>query len=645
MRVFCLVFSVLLSFSLAQGQVTTNKPTLPSDTKVMPELMLEAQIEFARISDVRADERVKLLVAFIKKWSDTPLLTPAQEALLRARAALAETMLKQQRIEPAIEEFQKAINEFPQPVNDRIFNTMLAFPLTIFNHGFRKEALELMKQFETSAWQQHGRLAQIASFYLNAESGQNAERVLIRAIELEPKTAKYYYGLATTYLIQLKIREAKAAFQQTINLDQKHPLAFASLAALYRSERSLEDAIALYKKQLEVTPDSEAARSGLAISYLLANQDDLANEELGKLFSVSPRDFQLFTQLAYLSASRGDYRKARSWAELALAIAPTYAWARIVLANSLIAQQDFSTAEEVLSDIVARGTSFPTLHFEITRALFLAENYDGAFEQIEQFLKITPEGEFEAQIGGELVKSRSLKSLLEKERRAAIALPDSLTSDDHYKLIESFLRFQFYLGKLKGGEKNTVGLSETEVLGRRQRTEIQVRALEALIQFLNVKDERQAFRKMWAAQKLFETDIALERAVEISTELVKEAETATLLEGSIREAPELDSQSRQKLFRARAYHLLGQIRFKQGQVEEASKILKMAVDTFAESAEQRVAISHLATVIQTSGNDKEALSLYIKSYNKYDENATVQKSIIENLYRKVNGSLDGLDLK
>ncbi|KAF0248025.1 MAG: hypothetical protein FD167_2567, partial [bacterium] len=116
-------------------------------------------------------------------------------------------------------------------------------------------------------------------------------------------------------------------------------------------------------------------------------------------------------------------------------------------------------------------------------------------------------------------------------------------------------------------------------------------------------------------------------------------------DGSIREAPELDFTKRKELFRARAYHLLGQIRFKQGQLEEASKALKLSVDTFAESAEQRIAISHLATVTQVSGNDKEALNLYIKSYNKYDENATVQKSMIENLYRKIHGSVEGLELK
>ncbi len=643
MRVFCLVFTLLLNFSIAQGQVTPTT-TLP-EAKVlgMPELMLEAQMEFARISDVRADERVKLLTTFIKKWPNTSLIIPAQEALLRARAALAEAMLKQQKIESSLEEFQKAINEFPQPVSDRIFSTMLAFPLTIFNHGFRKEAIDLMKRFETNAWQQHTRLAQIAAFYLSAESGQDSERVLTRAIELEPKAAKYYYGLGTAYLIQLKLKEAKGAFQQTINLEQKHPLAFASLASLYRSEKSLEDAIALYKRQLEVTPDSDVGHGGLAISYLLANQDDLAAEELGKQFAISPRDFHLFTQLAYLSASRRDYGKARNWAELALAIAPTYGWARIVLANSLMAQQEFFTAEEVLSDIVARGTSFPTLHFEIIHALLLSENYDGAFEQ--QFLKITPEGEFEAQIGGELVKSRSLKSLLEKERRAAIALPDSLTLDEHYKLVEGFLRFEFYLSRLKGGEKNTTNSGETEVLGRRQRTELQVRTLEALTQFLSINDERRPFRKMWVAQQLFEADIALERAAEISTELVAEAEVSTRLDGSIREAPELDFTKRKELFRARAYHLLGRIRFKQGQLEEASKALKLSVDTFAESAEQRIAISHLATVTQVSGNDKDALNLYIKSYNKYDENATVQKSMIENLYRKIHGSVEGLDLK
>lgn len=642
MKKLCLVFSLLLTTSIAQtaqSQVTSSSSLPTKQTETMPDLMLEAQSEFARISEVRADERIKLLQAFIKKG--TPLTVPAYETLLRARAALAENMLKQQRIEPALEQFQLAIDEFPKPVNDRVFGIMLAFPLTIFNYGYRAEALELMKKFEASSWEQHSRLAQIATFYLSAEVGQDAVRVFNRAIELDPKIARYHYGLATAYLIELKLTEAKAEFQKTINLDQKHPLAFASLGAVYRSEKSLEDAIALYKKQIEVTPENEVAHGGLAISYLLANQNDLATEEIAKQFALAPRDFLLFTQLAYLSASRQDYVHAHNWAELALGIAPGYAWARIVLANTLLQQQDFSGAEEILSDIVARGTKFPTLYFEITHALLLAENYDGAFEQIDQYLKITPEGEFELQIGLAPARGTRLKTLLEKERQASLALPNSLTSDQQYLLVESFLRFQFYLSKLKLGGNST----QQEVLGRRQRAEIQVKVLEYLTPFLSVNDGRQAFRKMWAVEQLLNTDIALERAAELSTELVKEAENATRLEGSIREAPELDATKRQRLFRARAYHLLGQVRFKQGQLEESIKALKLAVENFGDSAEQRVAISHLATATQASGNDKDALSLYIKSYNKYDGNATVQKVMIENLYRKIHGSLEGLELK
>ena len=636
MKVLLSFFSLLLAFSIAQAQVANVSSKLE-----MPELMLEAQIEFARISEVRADERIKMLSEFIKKWTDNPLIVPAREALLRARGAQAETLLKQQKIEPALEQLQLAIKEYPQPLNDRIFGTMLAFPLTVYNHGFRKEALELMRSFEPSAEGQATRLGQLANIYLTAEAGIDALRVLTQAISLEPKSAKYYYALGTTQLTLLKFKEAKAAFQQTINLDPKHPLAFGSLAALYRGEGALEDAVALYKKQLEITPDSESARSGLAITYSLAGENTLATQELGKQFANTPRDFLLFTQLGYLAANRKDYTRSRAWAELALNLAPSYAWARIVLANSLMAQQEFSAAEELLSDALTRGINFPTLHFEITQALLLAENYEGAFEQSEQFLKIAPEGEFLLQIGSSPLQNPSLKVLLESERRAALALPVSLTSDDRYKLVESFLRFKFYLGKLKENVNN----SEAEALGRRQKTEIQVKAVEALNQFLSVNDERKAFRKLWAAEELFTSDIALERAIEFCQDLVKDAELATHLEGSIREVPELDLQNRQKLFRARAYHLLGRIRFKQAQLVESEKALKLAIDNFPEGTEKRVALSHLASVTQASGNDKEALSLYIKSYNQYDGNATIQKIMIENLYRKIHGSLEGLDLK
>ncbi|MEW6733577.1 MAG: tetratricopeptide repeat protein [Acidobacteriota bacterium] len=607
--------------------------------------LVEAQLELQRITLARADERIRLLADFLQKPSSAPLAGAARELMLRARAALAETELKQQRPELAVEQFQKAFQEAAQPVNDRIFlNYIWAFPVTLLGHGYREEAILLMRRFEPSYWQQSARLVQIGLFYLNAEAGEDATRVFTRAIQLDPQQHKYHSSLANAYLIRLRLEEAIAAWQRAITLEPKEPVAYAGLAALYRAEGAYEDAVSLYQKQLEVAPDHESAHGGLAITYLLTKDDTRAAEELAKQFAITPRDYRLFTQLAYLAASQGDYGMSRRWAGLALSIAPTYSWARIVMANVLVAEQDYASAEELLSDALARSPGFPTLYFELTKLLLLAEDYIGAYEQFEKFLSITTTGEFEARLGGLLsARSRSFKLLLEKEHKAALGMPQSLTSDRHYQLVENFLRFEYYLNKTSDKAQTTD--SPTNSIAEQPPQENELRTLEALGLLLAVEDERRPFRQLWAAERLLANGVALGRATTLVLEALKVAEAATRLEGSLRDALELNREARLRLFRARGQHLLGRIYFKQGQLEEANKALRLSIESYEVGAEQRTALSQLAAVQQAAGHEAEALDLYIKGFNRYDENASLQRTLIENLYRKLHGSLAGLDLK
>ena len=47
----------------------------------------------------------------------------------------------------------------------------------------------------------------------------------------------------------------------------------------------------------------------------------------------------------------------------------------------------------------------------------------------------------------------------------------------------------------------------------------------------------------------------------------------------------------------------------------------------------------------TAGQKEQALDAYIKSYKGEPETSAVRRSVIEQLYKHVNGSLDGLDEK
>jgi hypothetical protein len=58
----------------------------------------------------------------------------------------------------------------------------------------------------------------------------------------------------------------------------------------------------------------------------------------------------------------------------------------------------------------------------------------------------------------------------------------------------------------------------------------------------------------------------------------------------------------------------------------------------------RSSMWHLAAALEATGKNDKALLYYIKSYVAGTPDIA-RRSVIENLYKKVNGTLDGLDDK
>ena len=91
--------------------------------------------------------------------------------------------------------------------------------------------------------------------------------------------------------------------------------------------------------------------------------------------------------------------------------------------------------------------------------------------------------------------------------------------------------------------------------------------------------------------------------------------------------------------------LAGWSLFNQDKMSEALMHLRRALSVLPErSAWWRAAQWHLGATLAATGNQQQALAAYLKGYNPAQPDP-VRRAIIETLYRKVNGSLDGLDAR
>lgn len=167
--------------------------------------------------------------------------------------------------------------------------------------------------------------------------------------------------------------------------------------------------------------------------------------------------------------------------------------------------------------------------------------------------------------------------------------------------------------------------------------------LRAVTTFTTLDDGRQAFRMIWVARRLTEQGIALDAAEQLARRAVAMAEAVTEPENSMRDAPLLDREGRRAIFLGRAHDVLGWTLFKKGDTRQAIANLTKSVEAYLPSAERKTALWHLAVATEEAGDNKNALEFYIASFEAGSSGEKVRRAQIENLYKKVNGSLAGLE--
>jgi tetratricopeptide (TPR) repeat protein len=896
------LLSLLAIAMLAAPLLGSFHPTRAQD----PSSALAERAELDKALTATSDQRIALLEKFIAAHPMSVLAEQAQEALVRSHATVGEQALKAGDPKAAAAAFEKALAAAPEKIPDRLFASVIwQMPVVMAAAGYRFDGIQLMRSFEPRFESDASRMIRIGYFYVSIESARDAVRVLEKAVKLDPDNHQARNSLGTAYILSLRLDDAANEFVKAIELDPKEEFAYTSLANLRRATGNPVEAIDLYKKQLEIKPDDAPTHAGLALAYLLADDDAAASNALGRAIALSANDFRFYTQLAYFYVSRGRTDKAREAIELALKYEPRFAWAHIVLGNILLSERRYREAIEALTQAQAYG-DFPTLHFELGKTLMVTDNYDGALDRFHAAFDITEDGQYETNLGDVLpLRTSKLDRLLERERQAVLFLYEQPTTATQYRLAEALSRIGYFLESIPdeptsvrpkadaegaailapgnptgllmstlvafpladapqvpqsqsrprralpvpdapstdegdrekatdtetprestpstetpstetpsvdtpsaetpGVETPSVDTPSTETTGtdapaeKAPASDAQVAAPEggsdlvvplpgssvttpstsesappangdstpaavpagdaevisadprptpgdaplvfrpgraapvsappdepppvegartetqpasvgvtdpetpgatessaetgntasgvaaaseattptpasdekpelaqpaakspgrkiepaileglnaAIDEFVNVDDGREPFRKIWVARRLADKNVLLDRAELLATQALDAAATAIEPERSIRDMVDLDRDARLAVFTARVEDTLGWVLLKRGNLEEALTHLARGAEGPAKDPDFRTRVWHLAIAKEESGEQKEALDLYIRGYDPSATDAPVRKTVIEQLYRKVNnGSLSGLDEK
>lgn len=622
------------------GKTTTTPPANPEDEKEEVEVTLA----------LPPDKRIEILKAFIATHPQSVAVPRAHELIVVAHALLGDQKLQAGDIEGGLQQFRLAISEAPADMPDRLFTEVIArIPTNLFLRGQRAAAIETAHQAEAMAKQNPKRLAAVAGFYLVIEDANEASRLAELATQAGPDSAVAHQALGTARHIALRLDEAESEYARARALDPKSASVRMALADLKRAAGKFEEALALYREQLQADPKNNSARAGSVVSLLELGKKDEADQELNTALQDKDqaRNLPLLVGAAYWFLAHNDPARGLELADKAVALEPRYSWAQIALARALIANKRPQEAETSLR-YVRQFSRFPTLDYELANMLAAIGLYDEAAAELAHSFSIKG-GQIETMLAGRYAAhAASFTELLAPERRAVIFQSRPADTDANAKMLKALLALNTALNPPEGSAPN-----EDELVAIAQ-------------DFTGGDDAMRTYRQVYVADKLVRKGVALSTAIDLMDQATRGVEAAlstpvatlavqpdeysdlrakALAQGGTPRIPDAPRAALSGLLRGRIEDLAGVALFKLDKSADAVAHLRRAVNAAPEGTPLwRSAMWHLGAALEASGKNDQALLYYIKSYVAGAPDPA-RRSVIENVYKKVNGTLEGLDDK
>jgi len=436
------------------------------------------------------------------------------------------------------------------------------------------------------------------------------------ALDLEPDAAEVHQQLGLTYR---KLRDLDSArehlskevsgslsFPDPLMASLKEDFSRSHLFAGMEAQVSgrMEDAVAEYRKAVELDPKSGVGHEALAAALEAAGDLDAAIDEYRVAVSLLPNDAMVRVLAAKALTTRdGATDEALELYRGAVDLAPELAQARKGLASlQLLQERQLDEASEHLRVVLETDPEDLGARLQLARVLILSGEADRAVEELEKILAVDPmrpevllnygqalaRSERASEARAELVyllelpsASLSIKAVVHKEL-AELASAEGLDAEalEHWRQAADL-----------APDLLPIGLGYAEALSADGQHEEAIAALEMIL-VINPEDEAARLgraRALAAAGRMSEARSELESLIDTSPDLLE----ATLD--------------------------LAALQARQGDFEGAIKNLSRARER-AEGAEVRALLSfEIGGMWQMAGDDRKAVESYTAATEDHAE--------------------------
>lgn len=639
------LFIILLLLIYSTVTIAQKPAKKPSPTPSIPPVVkLDENQEFQNArAQTNLNDKVVALQKFITDFPKSQSKMLSQELIVSTRAQLGEQKLSMGDNQNGIELFRIAVIEAPTPVSNKLFEEILVqLPTNLYFRDQRVAANDIARLIEEKISGNASQLLGLAAFFLGTENGTEAKRLAEMAIAFEPSSAAAFQTLGFANRLNFDLEGSATAYEKALELNPDSIVSKRSLAEMKRATGKSDEAVRLFREVLQADPADSSAKNGLILSLFNDGKQNEAESAMAAAFEENPNNFFLLVCAAYWYAAHEQGAKAIELANKAIEIEPRYSWAYIALGRGLIQQKRPWEAERTLM-IARQYGNFPTLNYELASARMASGFFREAADELKKSFNVK-DGVISVYLGGRILKQgKSFTDTLSFERLASIFEPVAADDPVTARQLKSLLRFSESLSASE--------LNETEIS-------------EAADEFIDGEDKMKIHRALFAANRLLESRVVPQKAMQVTqsaiagvdtslnvvspvaavmADMLYETRTIASLRNELLIVPNVPRQTLTRILRGRIEELTGWALLQQEKPEEAVARFNRAISILPEkSAWWRSSKWRLGDALESAGNSTEALKAYIESYDT-DAPDLAKRLLIELVYKKVNGSIDGLD--
>ncbi len=275
-------------------------------------------------------------------------------AYVPARLALAEVFVSKGRFEDSREEIKKALQVQPGNTAVRLFKVQLDLAERKLPDADASLSGLLKEEPNNPSI-----LRQMSIYQQIRGNSNEAEKYLVRALEIAPDSEQLFRDLAGLYEI---MKQPDRALQKLNNVPQKQAFHYELMGTILSHLGKMQDAETAYKKALEKDPKRLSSEMHLAELYVQTGREDEGIKTLDDLAKKDPKRTDVLALKGNVLQIQGKTKEAEDYYRKALQADPNIDLAANNLAYLLAEEgRDLESARQYAQSVKKRKPEDPNI--------------------------------------------------------------------------------------------------------------------------------------------------------------------------------------------------------------------------------------------------------------------------------------------